>query len=421
MANTFIKAEKIAAAALGLLEREIVLPALVWTNAGGSFKGAAGDTISIRVPARAVARSRTLRGARPTASEGQGIITMDELVETKIDVTLDEDIYHAVPITDEELTLDISDFGSQILAPQVRAIAEGLENKLAAEMVGAPWTAANTVDIPFAKLADGVAFSDDTHDAFRGMVEARRLLNVANVPQNDRIVVVGSGMEAAFLNDPHLNRYDGSGDSGSGSALRDATLGRIAGFNQVVVSNALPPNIGFAFHRTAFVLSLQAPVVPSGATSGSSTAYQGLAMRVIRDYDLRNLQDRQVVDVYAGSNVVADGDTGEVQTITITGTPAGGSFTLTANGQTTAAIAYNATAAAVRSALNALSGVNVSATGGGFPGTAVVVTFNEPSWNVAQMTAASSLTGGSAPAVAVTTTTQGDATFVRAVMLTLEA
>ena len=49
MANSFIKAERIASQALGLLEREIIIPALVWRNAGGDLAGAAGDTITIKV------------------------------------------------------------------------------------------------------------------------------------------------------------------------------------------------------------------------------------------------------------------------------------------------------------------------------------------------------------------------------------
>ena len=347
MANSYLKAEKIAAAALGLLQREIVLPGLVWHNAGGSFQGAAGDTITIRVPARTIARSRTLRGARGLASEGTGIIQMDELTEHSVDVTLDEAIYSAIATTDEELTLDINDFAAQILAPQVRAVAEGLENKVADEMVNAPWTAANTVAIPHSKLPNGTDPDTANWDVFRGLVSVRKKMNMANLPQNDRIVVVGPGMEEAFLNDPHLNRFDASGDSGPGSALRDATLGRIAGFNQVVVSNALPADIGFAFHRTAFVLSLQAPAMPSGVPFGTSQAYQGLAMRYIRDYDFRNVQDRGMVDVYAGTNSVVDGVVSEVQTLTPTGTISGGTFTLTARGYTTAALPNTATAAQI--------------------------------------------------------------------------
>jgi hypothetical protein len=103
----------------------------------------------------------------------------------------------------------------------------------------------------------------------------------------------------------------------------------------------------------------------------------------------------------------------EVQTVTITGTPTGGTFTLTYAGQTTAAIAYNAAAAAVKAALVALSNIgsaDVAVTGGPGPGTPWVVTFqgNLADTDVAQMTANSAgLTGGTSPAVAVTTTTPG--------------
>lgn len=106
------------------------------------------------------------------------------------------------------------------------------------------------------------------------------------------------------------------------------------------------------------------------------------------------------------------GPTSEVQTVTVTGTPTGGTYTLTFSGQTTTAIPYNATAAQVKAALEALSNINVgdvTVTGGPHPGTAVVVTFvgqfmgdDQP-----QMTATGSLTGGSSPAVTIATTTAG--------------
>jgi hypothetical protein len=102
----------------------------------------------------------------------------------------------------------------------------------------------------------------------------------------------------------------------------------------------------------------------------------------------------------------------EVQAVTITGAPDGGTFTLTFSGQTTTAIAYNATAAAVQAALVALSNIaagDVTVTGGPGPATPWAVTFAGAyiGTNVAQMTATSSLTGGTTPAVAVTTTTAG--------------
>lgn len=405
MANTFLKGDKIARAALGLLQREIILPALVWRDAGGSFVGAAGDTVTIRVPARTTARTRPLRGTRPTASEGEGIITMDELVETSVDVTLDEAVYSAVPITDEELTLDITDFGSQILGPQVRAVAEGLENKLAAEMLAANYATTLTLD---------------TTDPYNTLVDARVEMNRNNIPMTQRTAVVGADMEGIFLKSEHLSHADKAGDN---SALRDAEIGRVAGFGPIYVSNALPPDVGFVFHRTAYVLSLQAPAIPQGASFGSSQSFQNIALRVIRDYDFRNVQDRHLVDVYAGTNTVIDGDTNEVQRVDITGDPTGGTYTLTYSGQTTAAIPYNASAAAVQGYLTDLSNIrpgDVIVKGGAAEPYDVTFTGSLRGTNVAQMTGSGAgLTGGTTPGVTITTVTAGSSTpsFVRAIKL----
>jgi len=96
------------------------------------------------------------------------------------------------------------------------------------------------------------------------------------------------------------------------------------------------------------------------------------------------------------------------QTITIIGTPTGGTFTLTDSaGQVTSALAYNATTAAVAAALNllpaiiALGGVAVSGTAG----SSYVVTTNVNT-AVLELTAQSSLTG-TVPMIAVSTTDTG--------------
>jgi hypothetical protein len=121
-----------------------------------------------------------------------------------------------------------------------------------------------------------------------------------------------------------------------------------------------------------------------------------------------------------GNNDVIDAGTNEQQTITITGTPTGGSFTITANSETTTAIPYNATAAQVLAALLALPSFvygDLAVTGGPGPGTPWVVEFKGrySGMNVAQVTTTDSLTGGTAPASAVTTTTPGVAGFKKLV------
>jgi hypothetical protein len=110
--------------------------------------------------------------------------------------------------------------------------------------------------------------------------------------------------------------------------------------------------------------------------------------------------------------VIAGAGQSEVQTVTITGTPTGGTFTLTYSGQTTGTIAFNATATTVQTALRALSNIGstgVNVTGGPGPGTPWAVAFAGAlaDTDVALMTATSSLTGGTSPTVSVATTTEG--------------
>lgn len=100
----------------------------------------------------------------------------------------------------------------------------------------------------------------------------------------------------------------------------------------------------------------------------------------------------------------------EVETLTVTGGPTGGTFTITFSGQTTAAIAYNATAAAVQTALEGLSNVNpgdITVTGNaGGPWT---LTFGGQylGEDVTQVTTTESFTGGTSPDITIATTTAG--------------
>lgn len=100
----------------------------------------------------------------------------------------------------------------------------------------------------------------------------------------------------------------------------------------------------------------------------------------------------------------------EVQTITVTGTPAGGTYRLSWRGQATSAIAFGAANAAVQAALNALPNVgptDMAVTGASSPFT---VTFggNLAGQSVDQIQLdTNSLTGGTNPSVAIATTTQG--------------
>lgn len=131
--------------------------------------------------------------------------------------------------------------------------------------------------------------------------------------------------------------------------------------------------------------------------------------------DSSSILDGQTLPDLSGRYLVGFGSTvsvNEVQTITESNNSTGGTFTITFDGQTTAAIASGAGAATVKSALEALANIgtgNISVTRTGSP-RVYTLTFTGTlgGTNVAQVTATSSLTyGGGAVTLSIATTTPG--------------
>jgi hypothetical protein len=280
--STFLKPTVIVDTALGVLRRELVLPGLVWRDAAGDFAGALNDTISIRLPSFAKANTRTLRSGTTRQR--------DSLAEQKVDVTLSTDVYKDIKISDEELTLDIKNFGIQVLNPVMAGIAESLEDQLISTISGATY-------------AKSIAYSLGTYSAWKNLIlPARELLNKARVPQAGRVLAVGSAVETELLG---TDLFVQAQQSGNTSALEDAIIGRKGGFTVVSVPG-LAPNEAYAFHSTAYVMSVRAPVVPASAPFGATTAFDGLAMRVVRVLESASIQDILALDSWVGTNVTKD-------------------------------------------------------------------------------------------------------------------
>jgi hypothetical protein len=282
VANSFVKAGQVVSGALGVLERDSVLLNFAWRDFGGTFRGALNDTITLRLPAYMTARTRVMRST--TA------ITLDELDETSVNVTLDTHVYKALRITDEEMTLDIMDFNSQVMAPAMSSVVRKVDDAIATEMASA--TPEVTVTLT-------------ESDPYLGIVDARIALNNANVPADGRFLILGANVEAALLKSNRLSQFDMSGSS---QALREAVIGRIAGFTALSVPG-LDPDTAIASHRTAFPVALVAPVVPGGASWGENRTWRGLSLRVVRDYlptDSQGPADRFLTDTFLGTGVTLD-------------------------------------------------------------------------------------------------------------------
>lgn len=183
-----------------------------------------------------------------------------------------------------------------------------------------------------------------------------------------------------------------------------------------------PVNSNFALELWAGSPSSDACANPNAQGSYGYVLLPYLAGGILGDFTVEN---GAVTFTLTGANtrdgnawgtgpygVMLGTGTNEVQTVTITGAPTGGSFTLTYSGQTTASLPWNATASAVQLALENLAAIGVgdaTVTGGPGPATPFVVTFKNAlaGRDVPAMTATGAFTGGTTPAVAVTTTVPG--------------
>lgn len=270
-----LTAKRISRVAIGLLTRTLVLPMTVTRVPGQDFAGDNGDTITVRVPQPGSAREQSSAGDS---------ITYDDISETSVDVALSH-LYHAKRISDEELSLEVVDFGAQITEVQVSAVATGGEDELASAM--------NT-------LAADDSISADGSDIEEKILAARESLGEADVPTSGRWLAVSPGVATFMLKLDKFSRVDAAGDD---SALREAIIGRLYGFN-VVESNALDTDTAVAYHQSGFAFATRTPLVPRGAADSATAVEGGVGLRQIFQYDPDVLSDASVVSTFAGAALV---------------------------------------------------------------------------------------------------------------------
>ncbi|GAA4391854.1 P22 phage major capsid protein family protein [Tsukamurella soli] len=278
--NSFIKPTVVVDTAIGVLLRQIVLPSLVWRMDASEFQYAFDDTVTIRVDGVAIARDRQLRDYNTP-------LELDTIAQTSVAVQLTTDISSAVPLPDEQLLLDIQNFGREILVPQVKSVALRTESHLAQLIETAPYQ--NTVTI-----------SDD--NIYQAFVVAQTYLNKNNVPQEDRTLVVGPNVYAALVSNEQFTNAAMAGDS---MALRNGNIGLLGGM-PVHLSNVIDANSAYLFHQTAFVTANIAPLVPAGVPFGASQNGEGVALRWMRDYSSTYRKDRSILNTYWGGAYVPD-------------------------------------------------------------------------------------------------------------------
>ena len=274
-----VTAQGISRLVIPLLRRSVVLPNTVARVPGDEYTGPNGGTITLRV--------RQPRSASTQENPGDEI-TYTSIDEDDVDVSVIH-IYDGVQLTDQELSLELVSFATQVSAPQVASVATGIEDELAAAM--------NDV------TADATDVSDSNVDDY--ILEAREVLGQNNVPMGDRFCAVSPAAATLVLGLDNFERnLPASGDA---SALREAIIGRYRGFT-FVESNGLTggdEDVSLVFyHRSGFAFTQRAPVPPRGAAQSASVSDSGFGLRQIFDYDADHATDRSLLSSFAGASVV---------------------------------------------------------------------------------------------------------------------
>jgi hypothetical protein len=280
------KAKKVVQMALAVQAKQSIVPYLTTRIPDGAFVGAEGDTVTLNVGGlRAVARDYEWRTRTSP-------IVMDDIQgEGALAFKLDTHLVSATGLTLEQLTLDEINLFRDVVGPQSEAVAGQAEVKVLAKFATIPW-----------KRTMEITADTDPHLA---AVEARRLLNADKVaPTSNRVYLIGSDVEAAWLASDRLSKYDSTGQEGT-PALRDAIIGKLAGTPVVSLPDLAPDFIWYG-HKSALAMATVAPVVPRGAHDGAQSSLRGFAGTWIADYDSQFGRDRCYYHAFMGLTDVRD-------------------------------------------------------------------------------------------------------------------
>lgn len=220
MPNDFLTTQLIARSALVVLRNNLVMGNLVRRDFDSEPRQK-GDTFQVR------------KYPTFTAQEFSTTTSAQNVTEDKVLVTLDKIADVSVEITAKELSLSIDDFTALILTPAVQAIAQKVDNDLVKLYK----------DIPFHSGTAGT-----TPSTAAALLAARKVLNDNKVPLMDRVGVISTAAEAKLL---ELDTFAEADKRGDATALREASLGRVYGFDWYTSQNVDAHAVGTRSGGTA--------------------------------------------------------------------------------------------------------------------------------------------------------------------------
>ena len=247
---TYITPSVVAKLGIIALLNNWVFAGLVHRDYAKEFKKV-GDTVTIKKP-------NTF-----TAIEFDGDLSgqWQEPAEASVDVKMDTTLVVPIQITANDLTLKVNDFYGRIIEPALQALADKVDVKLASLYK----------DIPYFEITEGTSAVSD-------IVNSRRIMSDNKVPMKNRYAVLSPLTTASFL---VLDAFRDVDKTGATQALREASLGRIFGFeffeNQNIQTHAIGSSslAGAVDHPTSGTYAVGSTTVHLDALASSDTIAKG--------------------------------------------------------------------------------------------------------------------------------------------------
>ncbi len=163
--NTLLTPQVIANEALMVLESMLTIANLVHRDYSKEFVNV-GDTITVKKPAKFVAKNFT------------GTTSSQDITEGSVDVKMDRFRDITVKVTSKEMTLDIKNFSEQVVTPALSAIAQAIDIDLLA--VGIE-KAAKTATVSGTPVLADIAGVGKALDMSKAPKQNRRLILPAEI------------------------------------------------------------------------------------------------------------------------------------------------------------------------------------------------------------------------------------------------
>lgn len=239
MPNTLITPSIVANEALMVLESALTMANLVHRDYSSEYVQV-GDTITVRKPAKFVAKNFT------------GTVSAQDITETSVSVKMDRFRDVTVKVGSKQMALDIKNFSEQVVTPAIMSIAQAIDTDLLAVGIS---KAAKTSSISATPVISDVA----------GVGKA---LDIAKAPRDNRHLILPPSILYKYNT---LDNFAKQAYSGNSDALRNSEIGMVYSCDTFMSQNCPENSSSAAGTVTAYKVVGTANATEFTVSDGSAT------------------------------------------------------------------------------------------------------------------------------------------------------